>query len=183
MKASSFPLASAAFVELKGNGVLEEDRIRIVRVARHNRAYVSFVVRSNDTLVESHDFGFVALTRCQGVRDRYDRNPNNRERHEYQRAYSFCHTFVNPGDSGAKLSMYFYPTCGSSIFWEGGYSRSDVRGVAVGCFADPSFPPPQVAFFTENQHSWVTLPASTMPFETEPTETEVLALMDQLRGS
>jgi hypothetical protein len=41
----------------------------------------------------------------------------------------------------------------------------------------------QVAFYTKNQHSWVTLPAGTMPFETEPTETEVLALMEQLRGS
>jgi hypothetical protein len=91
--------------------------------------------------------------------------------------------FVREGDSGAKLSIYLCPTCGSSIFWEGGYSRSDFRGVAVGCFADSSFPRPQVALYTKNQHSWVTLPAGTMPFETEPTETELLALMEQLHGS
>lgn len=28
--------------------------------------------------------------------------------------------FVGAGDSGAKLSFYLCPTCGSSIFWEGG---------------------------------------------------------------
>ena len=91
-------------------------------------------------------------------------------------------TFIRAGDSGAKLSFYFCPKCGSSIFWEGGYSRSDVRGVAVGYFADPSFPAPQIAIYTENQHSWVTLPAGTMPFEREATE-KVLAPVDELRGS
>ena len=91
-------------------------------------------------------------------------------------------TFVRPGDSGAQLTIYFCPTCGSSIFWDAGYSRSDIRGVAVGCFADPSFPPPQIAIYTENQHSWVTLPAGTMPFEREPTD-EVLALADERGGS
>ena len=92
-------------------------------------------------------------------------------------------TFLRPADSGAKLSFYFCPTCGFSIFWEGGYSRSNVRGVAVGFFADPSFPPSQIAIYTESQHPWVTFPAGTMPFETEPIETEMLALIDKLRGS
>jgi len=49
-------------------------------------------------------------------------------------------------------------------------------------FADPSFPPPQIAIYTENQHSWVTLPAGTMPFEREPTD-EVLAFADERGGS
>ena len=47
--------------------------------------------------------------------------------------------FVRPGDSGAKLSIYFCPTCGSSILWEAGYTRSDVRGVAVGLSQIPRF--------------------------------------------
>jgi len=99
-------------------------------------------------------------------------------------------SFVRPADSGAKLTFYFCPTCDSNIFWEGRYSfwegrysRSDFRGVAAGCLADPSFPRPQVAFYTVNQHSWVTFPAGTMPFETEPSETEALALKDKLGGS
>jgi hypothetical protein len=92
-------------------------------------------------------------------------------------------TFVRPGDSGAKLTIYFCPTCGSSIFWEGGYSNPDFRGVAVGCFADPSFPPPQTFFFSSNKPSWLSLPAGTMLFETEPTQAEALALFAQLRGS
>jgi hypothetical protein len=92
-------------------------------------------------------------------------------------------TFVRAGHSGAKLTIYFCPACGSSIFWEGGYSNPDYRGVAVGCFADPSFPAPQVAFFTQSQHSWVTLPVNVMRFETEPTQAEALAMMNQPRSS
>ena len=30
--------------------------------------------------------------------------------------------------------------------------------VAVGAFADPDFPAPQVAVWTENKHHWVPLP-------------------------
>jgi len=37
--------------------------------------------------------------------------------------------------------------------------------------------------YPENQHSWVTLPADAMPFETETTKTEMLALVEKLRGS
>jgi hypothetical protein len=85
-------------------------------------------------------------------------------------------TFVRPGDAGTKWSIYFCPTCGSSVFWEGPFFP-DIRGVAVGCFADPSFPPPQVAVFTQNQHSWVTFPTGAMLHATQPTQTEAIALM------
>ena len=92
-------------------------------------------------------------------------------------------TFVRAGHSGANLTICFCPACGSSIFWEGGYSNPDYRGVAVGCFADPSFPAPQAAFFTASQHPWVTLPADVVLFETEPTQAEAFAMMNQAPAS
>lgn len=91
-------------------------------------------------------------------------------------------TFVRPGDLGTKWSIYFCPTCGSSVFWEGEYIPG-LRGVAVGCFADPSFPPPQVVIFNENRHSWVTFPTGVILHETELTQTEVSALMARLKSA
>jgi hypothetical protein len=53
----------------------------------------------------------------------------------------------------------------------------------VGCLTDTAFPPPQLVFFTENQHSWVTFPIGAMSHEKQPTQAELLALMAQLRGA
>jgi hypothetical protein len=92
-------------------------------------------------------------------------------------------TFVRSGDLGTRWSIYFCPTCGSSIFWEGTFLPAGLRGVAVGCFADPSFPPPQTVLFNKNRHSWVSFPAGAILHETEPTQAEALALLAQLRGS
>lgn len=90
--------------------------------------------------------------------------------------------FARSGDLGTKWSIYFCPTCGSSIFWEGSFLPPDTRGVAVGCFTDPSFPPPQVALFNENRHSWVTFPTGTRLHETQPTQAEMSTLLAQPRG-
>jgi len=98
-----------------------------------------------------------------------------------QRVAGSFSTFERPGDSGGNWSIYFCPTCGSSIFWE--VPIPSLRGVAVGCFADPSFPPPQMAIFNENRHSWVTFPTGAMLHDTQPTQAEVIALLAHLRRS
>ena len=46
-------------------------------------------------------------------------------------------TFIRPGDSGAKLSIYFCPTCGS-IFWERDTS-SDYLGLRLCVLPIPGF--------------------------------------------
>jgi len=99
-----------------------------------------------------------------------------------QRVAGSFNTFVRSGDLGTKWSNYFCPTCGSTIFWEGTFIP-DLRGVAVGCFADPWFPPPQTVLFNENRHSWVKFPTGAMSHETEPTQTELITLLAQLRRS
>ncbi len=76
-------------------------------------------------------------------------------------------TFERPGHSGGKSNIHFCPACGSSLFWEGPIFP-EMRGVAVGCFADPSFPPPQGAFWDENRHPWVKFPPGVEANKTQP---------------
>ena len=46
-------------------------------------------------------------------------------------------------DSGFAIRFHFCPRCGSSVFWEGDRSPTTC-GIAVGCFADPDFPAPDL---------------------------------------
>jgi hypothetical protein len=91
-------------------------------------------------------------------------------------------TFKRSGDSGTTWSIHFCPTCGSSVFWEGPFFPG-LRAVAVGCFADPVFPAPQFAAFTEKQHSWVSFPAGATLLTTGVTQDEAADLVAQLLNS
>ena len=61
------------------------------------------------------------------------------------------------GDSGGRATFHFCPLCGSTVFWE--IDRLDgFVAVAVGAFADPSFPPPTVSIYETRQHPWSRMP-------------------------
>ncbi len=66
--------------------------------------------------------------------------------------------FVRTGDSGGKVTFHFCPECGSTVYWrpeglEGFWS------VAVGNFADNTFPSPTVSVYHETRkHKWVGFP-------------------------
>ena len=60
----------------------------------------------------------------------------------------------------------FCPNCGSTVHWtfgkiaempgmEGLVGIEQFRGIAVGCFADKTFPMPDVDTHTQYQHHWV----------------------------
>ncbi len=73
------------------------------------------------------------------------------------------------GDQGAKFRFRFCPVCGTNLFHtEEGYEQSSV-GVAVGAFADPSFPPPQDSVYECRRHRWVRLPPGVRTYERDPT--------------
>ena len=55
------------------------------------------------------------------------------------------------GDSGQPATFHFCPTCGSTVYWELA-GAPGLLTVAVGAFADPSFPPPRVSVYEERQH-------------------------------
>jgi hypothetical protein len=55
--------------------------------------------------------------------------------------------------------FHFCPDCGSQVF-QSEPAEPDLVVVAVGAFADPSFPPPTESGYDEHRHEWVALPAS-----------------------
>jgi hypothetical protein len=61
------------------------------------------------------------------------------------------------GESGALLTFHFCPTCGSTVFWEN-ERQPDTICVAVGAFADPSFPRPVRTVWTVSKHAWLAFP-------------------------
>lgn len=76
--------------------------------------------------------------------------------------------FRRQGDSGTWLTFQFCPTCGSSVFWESERSPAMVS-VAVGAFADPSFPKPVRTVWTTSKHQWLSFPEDIVPHSGNPT--------------
>lgn len=61
------------------------------------------------------------------------------------------------GDSGARITFHFCPTCGATVY----YRLEEEPGfvaVPVGAFADPDFPPPGVSVYEARRHDWVRVP-------------------------
>ncbi len=61
--------------------------------------------------------------------------------------------FTRVGDSGNPVTFHFCPVCGSTVYYEIGDLPGFI-GVAVGAFADPSFPAPKISVYEERRHSW-----------------------------
>jgi len=76
--------------------------------------------------------------------------------------------YVRVGDLGARFRFRFCPVCGTTVYHteEGEPGRVSV---AVGAFAEPGFPAPQVSVYDCRRHPWVQLPAGTTAFEKDPT--------------
>jgi len=75
--------------------------------------------------------------------------------------------YVRAGDAGARFRFRFCPRCGTTVFHtEEGVD--DSVGVAVGAFADPSFPAPGVSIYDCRRHPWVTLPPGATVFGKDP---------------
>lgn len=76
--------------------------------------------------------------------------------------------YVRTGDQGAQFRFRFCPTCGTNLFHtEEGYEDRAVS-VAVGGFADPSFPPPQDSVYDCRRHPWVSLPEGVEVWDKDP---------------
>lgn len=67
--------------------------------------------------------------------------------------------YVRTGDSGGRVKFRFCPTCGSTVCWEI-ESLPGFVAVALGAFADPSFPPPVISVYEDRRHPWLVLPES-----------------------
>ena len=71
-------------------------------------------------------------------------------------------TWVRTAESGNALTYHFCPICGSTVYWENMGFPGYVN-VAIGNFADPSFPAPNMAVWEESRHPWISLPPDTPP--------------------
>jgi|SRR5690606_37711293 hypothetical protein len=75
--------------------------------------------------------------------------------------------YLRTGDRGARFRFRFCPVCGTNLFHtEEGVD--DSVSVAVGAFADPSFPAPQASVYDCRRHPWVRLPPGTVTYEKDP---------------
>ena len=75
--------------------------------------------------------------------------------------------YVRTGDAGARFRFRFCPVCGTNLFHTEEGDDSGVS-VAVGGFADPSFPPPTVSVYDCRRHPWVVLPPGTRAWPRDP---------------
>jgi len=76
--------------------------------------------------------------------------------------------YVRVGAQGARFTFRFCPICGTTVFHtEDGHDGS--VSVAVGAFADPGFPAPQLSIYESRRHPWVQLPQGTQMFDKDPT--------------
>jgi hypothetical protein len=65
--------------------------------------------------------------------------------------------YVRTSDEGEERTFCFCPDCGATVFWT---PVPDAIAVAIGAFADPTFPPPTVSVYGSRRHPWVSLPDS-----------------------
>jgi hypothetical protein len=66
--------------------------------------------------------------------------------------------FQRTGDEGGRVTFRFCPTCGSTLCWQIDADPSLVA-IAVGAFADPTFPPPSYSVYEARKHAWAPMPA------------------------
>ena len=71
--------------------------------------------------------------------------------------------YARLGDSEKPITFHFCPDCGSTVYWEID-NAPGLIAVAVGTFADPTFPPPRHSVYEDRQHAWV-LTAGELPME------------------
>jgi hypothetical protein len=75
--------------------------------------------------------------------------------------------FTRPSASGKSVTFHFCPGCGASIYWLP-ERMPDLIGIAVGAFADPSFPQPEQSVWSKDRHHWLSLPDDMKLFDMLP---------------
>lgn len=66
------------------------------------------------------------------------------------------HEWSRTGGDGGTATFRFCPTCGSGV-WYTADTQPDLVAVAIGAFADPSFPPPDYSVYEERKHAWLAI--------------------------
>jgi len=72
--------------------------------------------------------------------------------------------YERDASEGRKVRCYFCPNCGSNIYFHTD-RRPEYINIAVGAFADPTFPAPTWSVWEENKHTWLDLPTGMEHFK------------------
>lgn len=75
--------------------------------------------------------------------------------------------FSRDAAEGRKMHNHFCPECGTTVCWLLDF-RPDCYGVAVGTFADPTFPAPTRSVWEAKMLPWTALPAPLERFSQMP---------------
>ena len=65
--------------------------------------------------------------------------------------------WTRTADSGNRIVQHFCPTCGTTVFYLP-EQEPGLIAVAVGAFADASFPAPRFSVYEARKHPWVVVP-------------------------
>lgn len=65
--------------------------------------------------------------------------------------------FTRVGEHGNVITLRFCPACGSTVYWTMS-TQPNLIAVAVGNFADLTFPVPRFSVFEKRRHHWVAVP-------------------------
>jgi hypothetical protein len=71
--------------------------------------------------------------------------------------------YTRLGDSGKPITFLFCPDCGATVYWEIANAPGMIA-VAIGAFADPTFPPPRHSVYEAHRHPWA-MTAADLPME------------------
>ena len=63
--------------------------------------------------------------------------------------------YLRVAESGNEIEFHFCARCGATVCWE--QPGNDTLAVAVGAFADPTFPAPRISIYEERRKPWVTI--------------------------
>lgn len=61
--------------------------------------------------------------------------------------------YARQAESGRAVTFSFCLACGGTVFWQA-EQRPDLVAVAVGAFADPTFPAPGHSVWERRRHGW-----------------------------
>jgi hypothetical protein len=65
--------------------------------------------------------------------------------------------YIRVSDDGEERTFRFCPQCGSTVFWTTEGWEGSIA-VAIGAFADPSFPQPYISVYGTQRYPWLPLP-------------------------
>src|SRR5215471_9833432 len=66
--------------------------------------------------------------------------------------------YVRLSDKDEERTFRFCPECGATVFWTSADWSPDTVAIAIGAFADPSFPQPTVSVYGSRRYPWLSLP-------------------------